>query len=432
MYSYSTMDPETVQYITLSGPILPAVAVVITEEQRAYNPVLDRDARELGLDVMLLKAGLDNYNSIIINDHGITSPREFSELQGTDVKLFCRVARDRVLFRKLLLNLKTLFNESAEAEEGSSAVEMLTANSKKFKDFLGYLNSRSDGKAIMKYYEDNATLTNTLRNELAKMIVMDAAVEGLEINGKFYDLMSKKIAATFVTESPEIYYKPGYTTPEGGRIGPSGKLVKRKGTVLQSLGLKKPKEKKTDTVPTSTVIHGEEQLSARDWLVYGRSPIEMVRTNWEACFELRQEDIKKAKDLSELFQLYPILADPKAGFLIELDFERLYPGATSSFYSRFPLLHNKLDKLISSAVTKDKAFQPLYDAYSHTSDGNKKDYLLCLLLPLIVQTNYRIKGSWKPSVRETQESFILEVEVSYKITIIRQILKNEQQKSESL
>lgn len=117
---------------------------------------------------------------------------------------------------------------------------------------------------------------------------------------------------------------------------------------------------------------------------------------------------------------------------IELDFERLYPGATSSFYSRFPLLHNKLDKLISSAVTKDKAFQPLYDAYSHTSDGNKKDYLLCLLLPLIVQTNYRIKGSWKPSVRETQESFILEVEVSYKITIIRQILKNEQQKSESL
>nr|XP_029729001.1 uncharacterized protein LOC109408064 isoform X2 [Aedes albopictus] len=185
MYSYSTMDPETVQYITLSGPILPAVAVVITEEQRAYNPVLDRDARELGLDVMLLKAGLDNYNSIIINDHGITSPREFSELQGTDVKLFCRVARDRVLFRKLLLNLKTLFNESAEAEEGSSAVEMLTANSKKFKDFLGYLNSRSDGKAIMKYYEDNATLTNTLRNELAKMIVMDAAVEGLEINGNF-------------------------------------------------------------------------------------------------------------------------------------------------------------------------------------------------------------------------------------------------------
>lgn len=102
------MDPETVQYITLSGPILPAVAVVITEEQRAYNPVLDRDARELGLDVMLLKAGLDNYNSIIINDHGITSPREFSELQGTDVKLFCRVARDRVLFRKLLLNLVSI------------------------------------------------------------------------------------------------------------------------------------------------------------------------------------------------------------------------------------------------------------------------------------------------------------------------------------
>lgn len=98
---------------------------------------------------------------------------------------------------------------------------------------------------------------------------------------------------------------------------------------------------------------------------------------------------------------------------LELDFEKMHPGATSSFYSRFPLLHNKLDKLISSAVSKDKAYQPLYDAYITTSDGDKKDYLLCLLLPVIIQTNYRVKGNWKPSVKETQDSFILEVEVSY-------------------
>lgn len=60
----------------------------------------------------------------------------------------------------------------------------------------------------------------------------------------------------------------------------------------------------------------EGQLAARSWLVYGRSPIEMVRTNWEACYDLRRDDITNAKDLSELFQLYPIFKDPKSTYLV--------------------------------------------------------------------------------------------------------------------
>lgn len=91
----------------------------------------------------------------------------------------------------------------------------------------------------------------------------------------------------------------------------------------------------------------------------------------------------------------------------------MYPGATKNFYSWFPLLHQKLDKVIKDAVSKDKTYQSLFDAYENEKDGHRKDYLLCMLLPIIIQTNYRIKGNWKPSVKETQDSFILEVQVSW-------------------
>lgn len=97
---------------------------------------------------------------------------------------------------------------------------------------------------------------------------------------------------------------------------------------------------------------------------------------------------------------------------IEMDFERLYPEATKNFYNRFPLLHQKLTKFIENAVAKDKAHKLLFDEYNNTTDGQQKDYLLCMLLPIIIQTNYRVKGNYKPSVKESQDSFILEVQVS--------------------
>lgn len=100
------MESENIQYITLDGgQVLPMVAVPVTTEQRSYNPVLDHEAPDLELEAMLSRAGLQNYATLIINDHGIESAREFSELYDSDIKLFCRVARDRVLFRKLLANL---------------------------------------------------------------------------------------------------------------------------------------------------------------------------------------------------------------------------------------------------------------------------------------------------------------------------------------
>lgn len=60
----------------------------------------------------------------------------------------------------------------------------------------------------------------------------------------------------------------------------------------------------------------EDQLNAREWLLYGRSPIDLLRLKWDACYVLRRSDIDNAKDLVEILHLYPIFKDPKAAFLV--------------------------------------------------------------------------------------------------------------------
>lgn len=97
------------ELISISGPILPTVPDPITEAQRAYNPILDKESSKLGLDEMLSRAGLSNYASIIMSDHGIRDSEEFCQLQECDLKLFCRIARDRILLRRLLTNLVRCF-----------------------------------------------------------------------------------------------------------------------------------------------------------------------------------------------------------------------------------------------------------------------------------------------------------------------------------
>lgn len=103
----------TSEYLQGTGPLLPSVAAPITAEQRAYDPLVDHEAPDLELDTLLYRAGLGNYAGIIINDHGIETSSEFAELQESDTMLFCKLARDRILFRKLLRNMVSIFKQQA-------------------------------------------------------------------------------------------------------------------------------------------------------------------------------------------------------------------------------------------------------------------------------------------------------------------------------
>lgn len=60
----------------------------------------------------------------------------------------------------------------------------------------------------------------------------------------------------------------------------------------------------------------EVQMAAREWLVHGRMPDDMVVAKWKACFKLRQRDIKSNTQLADVLNLYPILKHPVGGSLV--------------------------------------------------------------------------------------------------------------------
>nr|XP_029724782.1 uncharacterized protein LOC115264890 [Aedes albopictus] len=176
--------------------------------------MFDDEALEVDFEVLLDRAGLTVYSSIIIDTHGITTAEEFSELQENDLDLFCRIARDRVMFRKLLANMKTLFNPEPAAVLKTETVNQLVETQspqtpKTFKNFQEYLSSRPEGKGILAYYQEHKTLTNTLRNNMVKMIFTDAVAEGITLNSKFKEIMTKKITDLFTTENTVLleYYQ---------------------------------------------------------------------------------------------------------------------------------------------------------------------------------------------------------------------------------
>lgn len=84
------MEQNQFQIISVAEPALPLMAAPVTEEQKKYNPVLDPDAPELPLEVILQRAGVEQYATAVSSVHGIETAREFSELQEANLKLFCR------------------------------------------------------------------------------------------------------------------------------------------------------------------------------------------------------------------------------------------------------------------------------------------------------------------------------------------------------
>nr|XP_029708403.1 uncharacterized protein LOC115254856 [Aedes albopictus] len=263
-----------------------------------------------------------------------------------------------------------------------------------------------------------------MRNELVRLILLEGLNLKLTLDSKFHSLMTGKIVELFPGEKQETYYRASYFDGEGNRQPPCGKFIKRKSVELKALGLRGPKvgvqPDALHNVPGTSSIQSttnevpdvEAQAQAQNWLIHGRSPIEEVRRQWDLCFEKRKQDFQKEKDLSTIFQMYPIIQDPKGGVLICSDFERLHPEAERKFYLRFPSLHQKLRKHIEK-VGETKAHESIYNEYMGATEGEYKNLLLCSFLPLILQTNYRVKGKWRPSVKEAQMSFILEVQVRY-------------------
>nr|XP_029734522.1 uncharacterized protein LOC115269869 [Aedes albopictus] len=144
------------------------------------------------LEELLQSAGLEEYTHTLQNDHGITSVQMFAEMEKEDVNLFCQVISHRIQFRKLLVELKdkSEFDFSAVSDGGHQ----------KFSNLRDFLQNRPEGRSILAYHEAHKDLSNAMRNELVRIILLEGLNLKLTLDSKFHSLMTGKIIQLFPGE----------------------------------------------------------------------------------------------------------------------------------------------------------------------------------------------------------------------------------------
>uniref|UniRef100_A0A8D8KAP2 (northern house mosquito) hypothetical protein n=2 Tax=Culex pipiens TaxID=7175 RepID=A0A8D8KAP2_CULPI len=393
--------PTPVQSVTPGGPGGSKLGTSSSANPDSTNDPSQSEcaSTKLAFFKFLQSKKLESYFNLL-NSHKITTLEEFSSLDESDIDSFCTVLLDKVEFRKILKETKATSSEESD--------EFLAKLTQKPGGFGTWLESQTLALDIIEYHKIAGTITNSQRNVIVEIVQSAAKRRGIKFNDLFYRKMATAIATTF-GDDERYYYQPSYKTVDGKRVAPSGKLVKRKGSALEKLS-KKMKANEMTGKATGPIENLNGQAAARDWLVRGRTPKEMVIDQWKNCFELRKQDISTAASLNEILEMYPIIKHPIGGNLIISDFDVMYPGATNSFFLNFHKLHDVLKPFLKTAHKSDKN-DTRYRMYKQAPDDSSlRDLLLCYFLPLIIQTDYKIKGSnWRPSVTDAQKYFLMEI-----------------------
>lgn len=95
---------------------------------------------------------------------------------------------------------------------------------------------------------------------------------------------------------------------------------------------------------------------------------------------------------------------------IDSDFEKMFPGKTNNLFQFWPEIHVKFPTYIKSSLKYVPAKNLFEKFYLDTNITIDRDCVMALLLPSLIKTNFKI-SSWRPSIEEVTESFVMHVEV---------------------
>ncbi|KAF4514066.1 UNVERIFIED_CONTAM: hypothetical protein B566_EDAN018856 [Ephemera danica] len=153
---------------------------------------------------------------------------------------------------------------------------------------------------------------------------------------------------------------------------------------------------------------------SRLWLVHSRMPLVLVYEHWEKSRALRKpsnshDDIKNVYDF---LNYWPILKQSDSYTLVDLDFKDFYPDSYLALLSKWEQIKAKLIPILKRDV-KDKSVIASLDLLPTTEGAGHDLIVLRAIAGVCLPTNRVNKSSvikpWKPSIKESQDGFILHV-----------------------
>ncbi|XP_058829838.1 uncharacterized protein LOC131689069 [Topomyia yanbarensis] len=369
--------------------------------------MFDMDAQNMPLEALCKLWGIAALYPQLV-DNRVTDVKRLLRLEPEDINELTRIIGYRITLRDVIYYLKNRYTVPVEstAKLRRAPKKDEIANTCQFPELRSFLCSSLTGQCIVKFYEAKHELDNARRNELVKIIVLEAIKRNITLDHAYFRAMSATIQATFPNEPMTIYFTP--QSRSGDRLVPAGgKFIKRKAVILRSLEV--PVETETVEQPEEeTILNKEEQEAARIWLIDGRTPEEKVIEHWIKCRELRRKRFLGLKSLENRIAMFPIVQSFLARALLTLDFESENPGKLQTFYQSFPELHITIGRHLDSI--KDSETREKIRTYRNAQSKESKNVLLAFLLPALIPTNYRVSGLWRPSIKESLDGFILYVQ----------------------
>ncbi|KAF0707515.1 SAM domain-containing protein [Aphis craccivora] len=299
-----------------------------------------------------------------------------------------------------------------------------------------YLQSCTEGKALLATYKDRGLLDNSGRRKICNLIVRKELQYNPEkvINSHKILSLAKEIVQIFPKEHISTYFIPYMN------FGPTIKKA-AKGKLLDCFNNRRREYKKAGIITSTPVSHSPfmkqgSQLELLDfsqqedsdvddqitWLQNSSDPWNLVEKYWVITRQKRLKNVldTNPKDLftiSDYMKKFPALKKPAGYNLLIEDFNCMYPDKKEILIENFPLHKNKILELgkINSSNLKDNTLKYIINEYLSLSSASEEASHLAafLILPFLLSpiTAKRKKGkaAWKPSKLEMKDGFITHI-----------------------
>ncbi|GBP43090.1 hypothetical protein EVAR_96352_1 [Eumeta japonica] len=276
-------------------------------------------------------------------------------------------------------------------------------------DLKTLLRTSPCGNSVLNFYNSTGRLDNTRRNRLTDIIARHVFTHAVNYKITFdeYNFLAAKIITLFPAENIGTYFVRPVSKSQSACGKPTfarGKLIDK----VRNFLYKSDAHKRS----TSTVQLENEHIEDYNdddilWLRNNYDPWRTVIERWQKTYCARQKEIYD--NVALFVKAWPILNDPRSIELINLDFDRMYPGRTENFTFWESFLQKvrvvKRDVLLDYAKILDEALPDI------NIDEDKYLPSQIILFAHLIPPKGRFTKKWKFSTSDAVEGLIVHVKM---------------------
>ncbi|XP_055536838.1 uncharacterized protein LOC129725268 [Wyeomyia smithii] len=288
------------------------------------------------------------------------------------------------------------------------------------------LKSSAKGQAVLKKYLEFPFLSRADKKNITQIVVDGFKDRFCKLFPSELEQRATELKKLFPSEPQEVWYQSSWSTNNAGRRiklrkQAKGKLYDRninyKPIVFNEAAF--PVKSGCDVYSSTTEISDEqvaEYQQVKKWIIHNQDEWEELKNKWKQTSRLRLFELAKNNitiSTSTILSEYSVLRNHQAYQLVQIDFQHRYPDKEKLLFDRWDQFVSGLCPILEIEVSdvEGKVLLNRLRNQETTTDG--EGLLTVLLLTHILPSpmlTISQKRRWKPSIVESRESVITQIE----------------------